>query len=148
MRGFSLLEVLIALAVLTAALLAAGHMFFVTAASGSLARSKGTASLAAQDLLESLSASYRQNPVSADLDWGEHGPRQTLIANPEDGSILNRFSISWQVHPVPDPRPGKALDAKLVTATVSPALADGTTNSKPGMNKILSISTILSLRAQ
>ncbi len=146
--GFSLLEIMMAVLLLTASLLATGHVFFVMAASESLARSKGTAALAAQNLLESLSSSYQQNPLLADLDWGGHGPKLEVVVNPVDGSVLNRYSIAWEVHPVPDPRAGKALDAKLVTVRVNPVLAGGALNSKPGMNKILNVSTILGLREQ
>ena len=146
MRGFSLLEVMIALLVLTAGLLSAGQALFVAASSGSLARSKGAAAIAAQDMLESLSASYQQDPSNADLALGGHGPRQTQVTNPVDNSVLNRYSITWEVRPVPDPRAGKTLDAKLLTVTVAPALPGGEMNSKPWMNKILNVSTILSMR--
>jgi len=148
MQGFSLLEIMIALLVLTAGLLSAGQVLFVAASPGSLSRSKGAAAIAAQDALESLTASFQQNPLAADLAIGRHGPRQTQVANGIDGSILNRFSITWDVRPVPDPRAGKTLDAKLVTMTVAPALAGGEMNSKPWMNKILNVSTILSERTQ
>jgi prepilin-type N-terminal cleavage/methylation domain-containing protein len=148
MRGFSLLEIMIALVVLTLGLLSAGKLLFVTASSASLARSKGAAAIAAQDALESLAALYEQNPSASDLSVGRHGPRQIQIVNPVDESILNRYSIAWDVRPVPDPRPGKVADAKLVAMTVTPALAGGGSNSKPGMNKILNVSTVFSARTR
>jgi prepilin-type N-terminal cleavage/methylation domain-containing protein len=146
MRGFGLLEIMIALVVLTVGLLSAGKLLFVAASSASLARSKGTAAIAAQDALESLAALYQQNPSAADLTLGRHGPRQTQVVNPVDESILNRYSITWNVSSVPDPRPGKRLDAKLVAITITPTLPGGAANAKPGMNKVLNVSTIFSVR--
>ncbi len=144
MRGFGLVEMMIALLVLIFGLLSAGHVLFVAASSGSLARSKGTAAIAAQSMLESLTGLYRQRPSTADLSLGSHGPRETEVVNPGDGSTLNRYSITWNVRSVPDPRPTRRLDARLVMVTVTPALPGGIPNSKPGLNKILSVSTILS----
>jgi prepilin-type N-terminal cleavage/methylation domain-containing protein len=148
MRGFTVLEVLIALVVLSVGLLSAGQMLFVAASSGSLARSKGGAAIAAQNLLESLSALYQQNTSDPDLAFGNHAPRQTRILNPIDNSVLNCYSVAWNISPVPDPRPGKALEARQVSVTVTPVLSGGTTNSKPGMNKILNVSTIFSMRTR
>ena len=148
MRGFSLLETMIALVVLAVGLLSAGRLLFTVASSASLARSKGTAAVAAQDALESLAALYQQNPSALDLTMGRHGPRQTQVVNPVDGSILNRYSITWNVSSVPDPRPGKVLDAKLVAMTITPALPGGAANTKPGMNKVLNVSTVFGRRTQ
>jgi Tfp pilus assembly protein PilV len=148
MRGFSLVEMTIALLVLTFGLLSAGQLLFVAASSDTLARSKGTAALAAQNLLESLSDLYRQDPSAADIAWGSHGPSQTKIVNPADGGVLNRYSLEWSVNPVPDPREGKHLEARLVTVTVVPVLPEGAPNSKPGLNKALNVSTVLSLAAR
>jgi prepilin-type N-terminal cleavage/methylation domain-containing protein len=148
MRGFSLLEIMIALVVLTAGLLSAGKLLFVAASSASLARSKGAAAIAAQDALESLAALYQQDRSAADLTMGMHGPRQTQVVNPVDASILNRYSITWNVSSVPDPRPGKLLDAKLVAMTITPTLPGGAANAKPGMNKVLNVSTVFSMRTQ
>jgi len=148
MRGFSLLEVMIALLVLTAGLLSAGQILFVAASSNSLARSKGAAAIVAQDILESLATDYQHDFSAADLVPGNHGPRLAQVKDPVDGRVLNCYSILWNVFPVPDPRPGKTLDAKLVTVTIAPALPNGEMNSKPGMNKILNVSTILSRRTR
>jgi len=79
---------------------------------------------------------------------GMHGPRQTQVVNPVDESILNRYSITWNVSSVPDPRPGKLLDAKLVAMTITPTLPGGAANAKPGMNKVLNVSTVFSMRTQ
>jgi len=144
MRGFSLIEMMISLVILTFGLLAAGQMLYTAAFSSSLARSKGIASIAAQDRLESLASLYRQDPSAVDLKLGNHGPDQAEVVNPADKSILNRYAVTWDVSLVPDPRPGTALNARLVKVTVTPALPGGASNSKPAMNKVLNVSTILS----
>ncbi len=145
MRGFTLIEMMLALVVLTFGLLIAGQMLFVSASSGSLARSKGTAAILAQHKLESLAGLYQQDPSTADLALGNHGPEQTEIQNPANGTILNRNNITWSVSTVPDPR-GIIPVSKLVTVTVTPALPGGGENSKPALNKILNVTTIFSPR--
>ncbi len=148
MRGLSLIEMMIALLVLTSGLLAVSQMLFVAASSGSLSRSKGSAAVAAQDRLESLANLYRRNPASADLAPGIHGPQQVEVLNPEEGTTLNRYSVVWNVESVPDPRPGKLLEAKLVRITIAPVLEGGGPNSKPGLNNVLNVSTILCARTR
>ncbi len=148
MQGFSLIEMMIALLVLTFGLLSAGQMLFVAASSGSLARSKSAAAIAAQSKLESLAALYQQDPLALDLAAGYHGPVQVNLLNPADASTLNLFRIEWNISPVPDPRPGMALDGKLVKVTVIPSLPGGRPNNRPRFNKILSVSTIISPRTR
>ncbi len=148
MRGFTLVEMIISLLVLSSGLLAVGQMLFVAASSGSFSRSKGSAAIVAQDRLESLADLYRRDPSSEDLSPGSHGPQQIEILNPADGTTLNRYNILWNVEPVPDPRPGKVVDAKLVRVTIAPALPGGGSNSKPGLNKTVNVSTILSPRTR
>ena len=145
-QGFGLIEMLLALSITAFGLLAAGQLLYVAAGSNSLARSKSTAALAAQNMMESLGALYRQNPSAPDLTLGDHGPRSIQVANPTDGTILNRFNVTWVVENVPDPRPGKALDARLVRTTVTPVLDKGTENNQPGLNKILNVITVFSPR--
>jgi prepilin-type N-terminal cleavage/methylation domain-containing protein len=142
--GFSLIEMMIALTILTFGLLAAGPLLYIAASSASLARSKDTAGVAAQDLLEFLSDLYRRNPSAGDLAFGDHGPRQTQIANPADETILNRFDMNWTISNIDDPRPAKVVDAKLVRVTITPIQSDGSKNYKPSFNKVLSVTTILS----
>jgi prepilin-type N-terminal cleavage/methylation domain-containing protein len=148
MRGFSLIEMMIALVVVAFGLLTAGQMLFTAASSTSLARSKGTAAIVAQNRLESLAILYLRDPSAADLAFGAHGPWPAVIANPTNGTVLNRYAVVWNVSPVPDPRPGVTLNSRLVEVRVTPILQAGADNSKPAMNKILNISTILGLRAQ
>jgi len=143
-NGFSLVETMIALAILTFGLLATSPLIYMAVKSSSLARSQSTAGIAAQNKLEILAEVYRRNPSAEDLTLGSHGPEQIQVVNPNDGSILNRFGIHWVISQVPDPRSGRILDARLVRVTVAPIRLDGTGNSRPGFNKILNISTIFS----
>jgi prepilin-type N-terminal cleavage/methylation domain-containing protein len=143
-EGFSLIEMMLALIILTFGLLTAGPLLYVAASSSSLARSKGTAAVAAQSLLESLASLYSQNPLAADLALGTHGPRQTVVINPMDGTVLNRYDVNWIVENVSDPRPGKELNARRVQATVTPVQISGAENVRPGFNKVLNIVTIFS----
>ena len=142
--GFSLIETMIALAILASGLLAASPFLYTALRADSLARSQSTAAIAAQDKLEFLADLYRRNPSAGDLTAGSHGPERTRILNPNNGAILNRYDVTWEVGPVPDLRPGVVPDAKLVRVTITPVRPDGMGNSRPGFNKILTIGTILS----
>ena len=146
--GFSLIEISIALFLLAFGLLAAGQMLFVATASNSLARSIGTAAVEAQSRMESLAAAYRHDPAATDLSPGSHGPFYTRVENPNNRTVLNRYETVWSVSTVPDPRPGKLMDTKLVTVTISPVLADGVHNRKPLLNKSFSLATILTPAAE
>jgi prepilin-type N-terminal cleavage/methylation domain-containing protein len=143
-HGFTLIEMMIALAFLSFGFLATSQLLYIAAASTSLARSKSTAGVAAQNMIESLGDSYRRNALSPDLALGDHGPLQTQVANPTDASILNRYNVRWTVESVPDPRPGKILNARKVRVTVAPVRENGADNNKAGLSKILNVATIFS----
>jgi prepilin-type N-terminal cleavage/methylation domain-containing protein len=143
-HGFGLIELMIALAVMTFGLLAAGQLFYIAASSGSLANSKGSAAIAAQNKLESLADLYSRNPSAGDLTPGSHGPQQIQVTNPNNGEALNRFDISWEINHVLDPRPAKIVDARLVRVMVTPIQPGGAVNNRPPFNKTLSITTIFS----
>ena len=144
--GFTLIEMLIALLILTFGLLAAGQLMYIAAASASLARSKSSAAMVAQNKLEYLADLFRQNASAADLTVGSHGPEQVQINNPLGGSALNRFNVAWAVSIVPDPRAGKVLAAKQVTVTITPIGSGTSANSKRMLNKIISVTAIFSAR--
>ena len=74
--GFSLIEMMIAMAILTFGLLAVGPLLYIVTSSASLARSKDTAAVAAQDTLEILSDLYARNPSAEEFLPGIHGPQQ------------------------------------------------------------------------
>lgn len=147
-QGFSLIEMMLALLVMTFGFLAAGQLLYVAAGSTSLARSKGTAVLAAQGVLESLGLTYSRNPLDAELTPGNHGPRRCIVSHPQDGAVLNRYDVSWVVENVSDPRPGKAVSALRVRATVTPVQSEGTANARPGLNKILNVVTVFSAKTR
>lgn len=147
-QGFSLIEMMLALIIMTFGLLTAGQLLYIAAGSNSLSRSKGTAALAAQSLLESLDALYSQNPLAADLAPGVHGPRRSIVTNPADGTVLNRYDANWVVDNVSDPRPGKVLKALRVRATVIPVQMGGAENLRPGLNKIMNVTTIFSQKTR
>jgi prepilin-type N-terminal cleavage/methylation domain-containing protein len=147
-QGFSLIEMMLALVIMTFGLLTAGQLLYVAAGSSSLARSKGTAALAAQSLLESLNVLYGKNPLAAELAPGNHGPRQSVVANPVDGTVLNRYDVTWVVDNVSDPRPGKVPKALRVRATVTPVQTGGAENIRPGFNKALNVATVFSSKTR
>lgn len=146
--GFTLIEMMIALVIMTAGLLSAGQLMYVAMASASLARSKGTAATVASDKLEFLADVFRRNPADGSLTNGDHGPEQVQVTNPNTGIALNRYRVQWNVSTVPDPRPGKLIQSKLVRVTVTPIRGADTTNNRIGLNKVVSISSIFGTRAQ
>jgi prepilin-type N-terminal cleavage/methylation domain-containing protein len=145
-QGFALIEVLAAIAVLTFGLLAAGQLMVVSVGAGSLARSKGTAAIAAQNKLEYLSDLYHRTPGAMDLAPGAHGPEQMQVLNPVNEKALNHFSVEWIIAKVPDPRPGKMPDALLASVTVVPVHSGGGNNEKPLLNKSVNVTTVFSPR--
>ena len=146
--GFTLIEMLIALLILSFGLLSAGQLMYVAMSSASLARSKSSAATVAQDKLEFLAGVYQRDPADTDLTLGDHGPQLTQVTNPDNGTVLNRFQINWNVSTVPDPRAGKVLTSRLVRVTVTPLNAAGTENRQIGLNKIVNMTSIFSRRVQ
>jgi len=143
--GFTLIETMVALLILTFGILAAGQLMYLAMGSNSLSRSKGTAMTVANDRLESLADLYRRDPSDASLTTGDHGPEQISVTNPNDSSIINRFNVTWNVSAVPDPRAGKVLQARQVRVTVTPIQSTGTTaNLKSGLNKVINVTAIFS----
>jgi prepilin-type N-terminal cleavage/methylation domain-containing protein len=142
-EGFSLIETMIALIILTVGLLATAQLIYPSFSSASLARPKGVAAIAAHSQLETLSQLYRQDQASPELSFGNHGPQEVQVRNPADGRALNRFNAVWTVSPVPDPR-GRSLPARIVRVTLTPIQTGGAANSRASMNKVLSVTSILS----
>jgi len=147
-EGFTLIEMMIALLILTVGLLSAGQLMYVAMGSASLARSKGSAATVAQDKLEFLADVYRRNRADGNLTVGDHGPEQVQVLNPNSGTVLNRFRIAWNVSIVPDPRAGKVLTSRLVRVTATPLGTGETVNNRIGLNKTVSVSSIFSTRSQ
>ena len=144
--GFTLVETLIALIVLTFGLLAAGQLIFAAMGSASLSRSKGNAAAAAQGKLAVLADAFARDPKCAELTLGMHGPEHLEVMDRTSGRVLNRFGISWDVSEVPDPRPGKVIKARQVLITVSPVDDAGNPHFVPSLNKAVMIASVLGMR--
>ncbi len=119
-QGFSLIEMMLALIILTFGLLAAGSCYMLLPVPVRSPDPRGRQPLRLKAMLESLASLYGQNPSSRRSCSRSHGPRQTVVANPVDGTVLNRYDVNWTVENVSDPRPGKVLNARRVRATVTP----------------------------
>jgi Tfp pilus assembly protein PilV len=143
-EGFSLVEALMAILILSVGFMFMGQVMVGSIGSTILARSKGTAGLAATDKLEALAQKYRANPGDADFTLGSHGPEQVEILNPNDSRKLNRYNVGWMVSPVSDPRSGVTLRAAQVTVTVTPIGSGIAANNKVGQNKVINVTTIFS----
>jgi Tfp pilus assembly protein PilV len=141
-EGFSLVEALMAILVLSVGFMFVGQILVSSIGSTTLARSKNTAGLAATNKLEALALKYRANPGDADFTVGTHGPEQVEIANPNDSSKVNRYNVGWAVSSVSDPRVGVTLKAVQVTITVTPIGSGTTANNKLGQNKVINVTTI------
>lgn len=143
--GFSLIETLIGMFILTMGLLSTGQLLYVAMTSSSLARAKGSAAIVAQNKLEYLADLYRQNSTHADLTVGNHGPEQVSLTNPTDSTVMNRYNVAWTVATVVTN--GKTLKALQVTVTVTPIQNTGTsTNNRAGLNKVVSLVGMFSAR--
>ncbi len=138
--GFTIIEALIALLILGFGLLWAGQMIFVAMSAASLARSKGSAALVAQSQLDSLGDLYRSNPEAPEMSEGSHTGDQVQLST--GGTVLNRYAVSWDVGPVPDPRGGVIPRTRLVRVTVVPVGDDGTVNVKVRLNAVVSVSSV------
>ena len=144
--GFTLIETLTAVCILTFGLLAAGQMIYVALASASLARSQESAAIVAQGKLGFLADLYGRDPKAGDLSIGSHGPEQVEVVNPAAHNVLNRYSVTWTVSTVSDPRPSRGLNARLVLVTVTPVDAATSAHFRASLNKIVTIPAILSPR--
>jgi Tfp pilus assembly protein PilV len=144
--GFTLVEALIAMMIMTFGLLSAGQMLFVAAGSSSLSRSMDGAAIAAQSKLEFLSHLYNRTPDTSDLQVGVHGGDVVQVLNQSTHSVLNRFVVTWTVVNVTDPRVGKVPKAKCITVTVTPVDEEGRPRLRAFFNKTVTMSAILSVR--
>jgi prepilin-type N-terminal cleavage/methylation domain-containing protein len=145
--GFTLIEMLIAMIIMTFGLLAVGRLMYAAMGSATLARSKGSAAIVAQDKLEFLADRFRQDPTHADFTNGSHGPQQVDVTNPANGRMMNRYNVAWTVSTVSDPRAGVTLKAKQVIVTVTPIRSTSTTvNNQTSLNKVVNVTSIFSTR--
>jgi prepilin-type N-terminal cleavage/methylation domain-containing protein len=144
--GFTLVESLIAILVFGLGLMFVGQLMFDGIGITTLARSKNTATVAAENRMEILAAKYQANPADSDLTLGNHGPLQVEFLNPVDQSKINRYNVAWTVANVPDPRAGKVLKGVQVTVRVTPIGVSTQSNVKTGLNKVIILTSIISLK--
>ena len=107
-KGFTLLEVMIAIAILTFGILAVASMQTSSIYGNSVANrlTEGT-SWAGDKMEELLTISY----TDANLSSGKHGPETVM-------SGVNRYEVSWKV--IDNVNPSDPLiNAKLITVTVT-----------------------------
>jgi prepilin-type N-terminal cleavage/methylation domain-containing protein len=140
-RGFSLIEALMAILILTVGFMFVGRIMVSSIGSSTLSRSKSTAGIAATNKLEALALKYRANSSDTDLTVGNHGPEQLEILNPNDSNAVNRYNVSWTVSAV------STLKAVQVTVTVTPIGSGTTAQNQVGLNKVLNVSTIFGFKS-
>jgi prepilin-type N-terminal cleavage/methylation domain-containing protein len=143
-QGFSLIESMIALFILTFGLMATGQVLYTAAGLGHLARSKSTAVIAAQSTLEFLSDLYRRNPTAEELAPGSHGPITNQVVNPVDGNVLNRYSISWSSVVIPDSYLVHYPQGRILSVRVTPIVSATHEVSASMRSKTLTVTTLIS----
>jgi len=134
--GFSLVELIIAILILTFGLLSAAQLLTITIKLDALARSKNIAALAAQNKLDYLSDLYRHNPEAEELTIGTHQAEEMIeILNPLNQNVLNRYKITWFVGDIPDPRSGINLPGRILSVQATPMLTENLENTSSFQNK-------------
>jgi prepilin-type N-terminal cleavage/methylation domain-containing protein len=144
--GFTLVEMLVALTILSFGLLAAGQLTCLALKSRALARSKAVAAIVAQTKIEFLSDRFQADPEGPDVQTGAHGREVVTVIDPGANTDLNRFAVSWELTRIEDPRPAKVLQARRVTVTVTPIGVADEVNLKAWQNKAVSVMSIFSIR--
>ena len=147
--GFSLVELMVAVLILTVGLLAAAQLLTMTMGLDALARSKSTAALAAQNELERLTDLYRRNPAAGELTIGAHQADELIeIRNPLSQNVLNRYKITWVVGDIPDPRPGIDLPGRIISVRATPMLTETVENIRSFQNKKITFSAVVAAEPQ
>jgi type II secretory pathway pseudopilin PulG len=148
-EGFSLMEVMIAVFILTFGLLSAAQLLTMTMGLEVLARSKSTAVLAAQNELDRLADLYRRNPEAEELMIGVHEAAElTEIRNPLTQKALNRYKIMWFVDGIPDSRPEINLPGRTISVRAIPMLTENVENPDVFRNKVITINAIITTEPQ
>ena len=142
--GFSLVEVMIAVLILAIGLLSAAQLLTMALKLDALARSKSTATLAAQNQLERLVDLYKRNPAAAELTIGVHQAAElTEIRNPITQKVSNRYKITWLVGEINDPRPEMDPRGRVVSVRATPMLAENVENTDFSNNKVVTINAVI-----
>ena len=118
-QGFSLIECMMAVAILSITMLGVIQLFGISIRQSSFARYNTLAVVVAQDKLEQLQAEYNYEwetgAPAASLTDGPHGPETVILQAPAGSGTGDReFEVSWDVDVS-----GTGL-SKSVTATVAP----------------------------
>lgn len=120
-RGFTLIESMIALAVMAITLLGLGQLVSTAVRQNASTRFETMGVLIAQEKLEALRGEYNREleseTGSSDLTAGSHGP-ETLIMEAPAGSSMgdSEFEVSWTVT--------IAGSQKTVNVTVEPQVSN------------------------
>jgi Tfp pilus assembly protein PilV len=147
--GFSLVETMIAVFILTAGLLSAAQIITMTIRLDALARSKSAAAMAAENELERLAALYRRNPASDELTIGIHQADElSEIRNPLTQNVLNRYKITWLVNGIPDSRPGIDPPGRIISVRAIPMLTENVENTNPFQRKVAILNAVITADPQ
>jgi prepilin-type N-terminal cleavage/methylation domain-containing protein len=98
--GFTLIETIIAMFILTVALLALGQLIGVAINQNAMSRSVSVGITVAQGQLELLRSAYNRQletgVAQSNLATGSHGPETVSLRSNVDGQP-RQFAVSWQV---------------------------------------------------
>ena len=142
--GFSLVELMIAILILTFGLLSAAQLLAISIKLDALARSKNTAVLAAQNELDLLADLYRRNPAAEELTIGAHHAEELIeIRNPLNQNVQNMYKITWFVGVIPDPRPGIDLPGRILSVQATPILKKNVENERSFQNKTTTLNAVI-----
>jgi len=142
--GFSLVEVMVAVFILSFGLLAAAQVLTMALVLEAQARSKSAATLSAQNKLERLSDLYRRNPEEEELTIGTHQAEElTEIRNPLTQSVLNRYKITWLVSGLADPRPGMDIKGRVISVRATPMLTESAESPHSFINKAITLNAVI-----
>ena len=147
--GFSLVEVMIAVLILTIGLLSAAQLLTMALKLDVVARLKSTATLAAQNELERLTDLYRRNPAADELTIGAHQAEElTEILNPITQKVLNRYKITWLVGEINDPRPEMDPRGRTISVMATPMLTESAENANFSINKVITLNAVITAELQ
>ncbi len=101
-KGFTLIESMLAVAVLAISVLALGQLMSVAVRQNAVTRVETMSTALAQEKLETLRAVYNKEleteTASDDLTAGSHGPQLRTMEAPTESSMGDSdFQVSWTV---------------------------------------------------
>ncbi|MCZ6768835.1 MAG: prepilin-type N-terminal cleavage/methylation domain-containing protein [Acidobacteria bacterium] len=101
-KGFTIVENMLAVAVLAISVLALGQLMSVAVRQNAFTRVETMSNAIAQEKLETLRAAYNKEleteTASDDLTAGSHGPQMMTMEAPTESSMGDSdFQVSWTV---------------------------------------------------